>query len=74
VIGPSGFYLDFSVHKDFRMPKEGHILQFRMEAFNLLNHPVWGLPNANLSSPQFGIISSINGSMPQMQLALKYTF
>jgi hypothetical protein len=32
VIGPSGFYLDFSVHKDFRMPKEGHILQFRMEA------------------------------------------
>ncbi|MFL6464249.1 MAG: carboxypeptidase regulatory-like domain-containing protein, partial [Bryobacteraceae bacterium] len=39
VIGPHGFSWDFSTHKDFRMPKEGHTLQFRMEAFNFLNHP-----------------------------------
>ena len=73
ITGPPGFTLDFSAHKDFRI-KEGHALQFRMEAFNFLNHPVWGLPNATFSSPQFGRITSTSGSMRQMQLALKYTF
>ena len=64
---------DFSTHKDFRI-KEGHELQFRLEAFNVLNHPVWGLPNATFSSPKFGRITSTNGTMRQMQFALKYTF
>ena len=73
VIGPPGFYLDFSAHKEFRV-KEGQALQFRWEAFNLLNHPVWGFPNTNFSSPQFGRITSTNGSMRQMQFALKYNF
>ncbi len=74
IIGPGGFYLDFSVHKEFRMFKDGHNLQFRWEAFNLLNHPAWGLPNANFSNSQFGRITSLNGSMRQMQFALKYSF
>src|SRR6185369_3754680 len=73
VLGPRGFYWDFSTHKDFRI-KEGHELQFRAEAFNVLNHPVWGLPNTSLSSTNFGRITSTNGSMRQMQLALKYVF
>jgi hypothetical protein len=73
VLGPRGFYWDFSTHKDFRI-KEGHELQFRGEAFNVLNHPVWGLPNTSLSSTNFGRITSTNGSMRQMQLALKYVF
>jgi hypothetical protein len=73
VIGPRGFYWDFSTHKDFRI-KEGHELQFRGEAFNVLNHPVWGLPNTSLTSSNFGRITSTNGSMRQMQLALKYVF
>ena len=73
VLGPRGFYWDFSTHKDFRI-KEGHELQFRCEAFNVLNHPVWGLPNTSLSSTNFGRITSTNGSMRQMQFALKYVF
>jgi hypothetical protein len=74
VIGPPGFYWDFSTHKSFRMPKEGHEVQFRWETFNVLNHQAWGLPNATLTSPQFGQITSTNGNMRQMQFALKYVF
>jgi len=50
------------------------MLQFRWEAFNVLNHPAWGLPNTSLTSPLFGRITSTNGSMRQMQFALKYVF
>jgi hypothetical protein len=72
--GPAGFFLDTTLQKNFRMPIEGHELQFRWEAYNLLNHPVWGFPNNNFSSPAFGSITSITGSMRQMQFALKYVF
>jgi hypothetical protein len=74
IIGPPGFFMDFSAHKEFRLRKESDNLQFRWEAFNLLNHPVWGFPNSSLSSPQFGRITSTAGAMRQMQFALKYNF
>jgi hypothetical protein len=57
IIGPAGFCLDFSTHKDFRLPREGHDLRVRWEAFNALNHPDGGNPNATLTSPQFGQIT-----------------
>ena len=68
--------LDFSVHKNFRMPWDGHSLQFRAEAFNVLNHPVWGAPGGNISSANFGVISSTAGgiNMRQLQMGLKYSF
>jgi hypothetical protein len=72
--GPAGFMLDSNVQKNFRLGRETHELQFRWESYNLLNHPVWGFPNANLSSPTFGRISSTAVSMRQMQFALKYVF
>jgi len=74
ILGPAGFSVDSNVQKNFRMPWEGHELQFRWEAYNLLNHPVWGFPNTNLSSPSFGQITSTMTSMRQMQFALKYAF
>lgn len=73
VPGPAGFTLDSNVQKNFRL-FEGHEVQFRWEAYNLLNHPVWGFPNANLSSPSFGTISATAAAMRQMQFALKYVF
>jgi hypothetical protein len=74
VPGPAGFMLDSNVQKNFRLGKENHELQFRWEAYNLLNHPVWGFPISNLSSPSFGRISSTAVAMRQMQFALKYAF
>jgi outer membrane receptor protein involved in Fe transport len=75
LIGPGYFTLDGSAHKEFRMPyKESHLLQFRFEAFNVLNHPVWGIPNANILSSGFGTITGTAVSMRQLQLGLKYNF
>ena len=34
---------DFSLAKNFRL-YESHTLNFRMEAFNALNHPNWNPP------------------------------
>jgi hypothetical protein len=75
LIGPNFFTLDFSAHKEFRMPySEQHALQFRFEAFNVLNHPVWGAPNGNILSSGFGAVTGTAVAMRQLQLALKYFF
>jgi len=88
VIGPGIIGLDAEIHKNFMMPyKEGHVLQFRLEAFNALNHPNWGMPSLNILSgaafpgqsardphQNFGVVTSTQGSMRQLQLGLKYTF
>jgi hypothetical protein len=74
VIGPGMLTWDFSTHKDFRI-REAQTLEFRWEAFNAANHPVWGTPNTNANSPaQFGVITGTRVSMRQMQFALKYIF
>ena len=86
--GPGIFAFDMEVHKQFRMPyRESHILQFRLEAFNVLNHPNWGMPSLNILSgaafpgqpgtnahQNFGIIGSTQTAMRQLQLGLKYSF
>ncbi len=86
--GPGIFDLDFQVHKEFKMPYwENHVLQFRLEAFNLLNHPNWGMPGLNILSgaafagqpgtnahQNFGVVGSTQTNMRQIQLGLKYSF
>lgn len=86
--GPGIIGLDAEVHKQFRMPyKEGHVLQFRFEAFNALNHPNWSMPSLSIRSGQprpglpdtaaysnFGVVTSTQTSMRQLQLGLKYSF
>ena len=86
--GPGILDIDMEVHKQFRMPyRENHVLQFRLEAFNFLNHPSWGMPTLNiLSGPAFpgqpgtnahqtfGVVNGTQTSMRQMQIGLKYSF
>jgi hypothetical protein len=88
MITPAIHALDFDAHKEFRMPyRESHRLQFRFEAFNVLNHPVWSAPNGNIlagatfpgqpatnAHQGFGVISGTAVSMRQLQVALKYSF
>jgi outer membrane receptor protein involved in Fe transport len=78
---PGIFSWDFSMHKDFKF-LETHRVQFRFEAFNFPNHPVWGNPNGNIISgtivdgigSNFGIITGTRTNMRNLQLALKYIF
>lgn len=68
---------DLAVSKTFRLPKEGHRLQLRAEAYNALNHPNFGNPSLNMASPTtFGEITGIaNGTSARvMQFALRYEF
>jgi carboxypeptidase family protein/TonB-dependent receptor-like protein len=56
---------DFAVHRDFQL-HESLKLQFRAEMFNVLNHPNFGPPSADLFNPQFGhstqlLAQSLNG-------------
>jgi len=46
-------------------------LQFRMEAFNAMNHVVFGLPNTSVGSTAFGTIANQANSPRILQAALK---
>ena len=54
-----------------------HTLELRIETFNLFNNFNWGDPTAaslNLTSSQFGRITTIAGSPRIMQFGIKYGF
>jgi len=68
------FNVDISLSKTFKMPWEGHRVQFRAEAFNAFNHANFTNPSLSLESPQtFG---EFQGTLPprSMQFALRYEF
>jgi hypothetical protein len=46
-------------------------MDVRLEAFNLLNRIVWGAPNTDFNSTNFGLITATANSPRQMQLGLK---
>ncbi|HWD00557.1 MAG TPA: TonB-dependent receptor, partial [Candidatus Sulfopaludibacter sp.] len=61
VRGPGQQDIDLSLFKNFQ-PLERLTVQFRAEAFNLLNQVVFGMPNATLSNAAFGTITGVANS------------
>ena len=47
-------------------------LDIRVEAFNIFNRVIWGAPNTDFSSNNFGLITSQANLPRQMQLGLKF--
>jgi hypothetical protein len=73
LFGPGRTNLDASLFKDFR-PVERLAVQFRAEAFNIMNHPQFGQPNGTIGNSAVGTITSIVGNPRQLQLALRLAF
>jgi hypothetical protein len=70
--GPGIANVDLSLFKNFAVT-ETMRLQFRAEAFNVLNHPNFALPENDIQSPAFGQILQA-GPPRLLQLALKFLF
>ena len=74
VIGPDFVNTDFSVIKQFVLPRKEMGLNFRAEFFNLFNHPQFGLPINDVSAVGFGSVNSTVNNPRLVQFALKLTF
>jgi hypothetical protein len=70
---PKYWNVDMSMSKRINTVAR-HYLMFRVEAFNLLNHPNFGPPDRNIQSQTFGTITGTTGDARIVQLALKYSF
>jgi hypothetical protein len=77
--GPGYYAVNMSLFKNFTTWREQY-LQFRADAFNLLNHPTWGNPsitNLNSNGGQITGPKFFQNNTPDarfLQLALKYVF
>jgi hypothetical protein len=72
--GPDFVNTDFSVIKDFALPREGTGLTIRAEFFNLFNHPQFGMPINDINASGFGAVNSTVNNPRLVQLAGKITF
>ena len=59
--GPHYFDLDMSLYRNFALT-ERLTLGIGVQAFNLLNHPNFGFPDANLGDSTFGLIQNMEGT------------
>ncbi|HLV87778.1 MAG TPA: TonB-dependent receptor [Candidatus Sulfotelmatobacter sp.] len=80
--GPRFSDVDLALNKHFPI-RDRLNLEFRAEAFNVFNHPSFGLPGGNggavstadISNPaQFGVITQTAGTPRIMQFALRLEF
>ena len=73
--GPGAVNLDGSLLKDIRL-HESHVLQFRLEALNFLNHANFANPDTRRGNATFGQITSLAaGNQARIfQLGLHYAF
>jgi Carboxypeptidase regulatory-like domain len=72
VLGPAFVNLDTSLQKRWQL-RESMNLQFRVDAYNSLNHPNFNLPGRQFGAANFGVIQSAQDPR-EMQFALKFEF
>jgi hypothetical protein len=74
VVGPDFVNTDFSLVKQFALPRKEMGLNFRAEFFNLFNHTQFGSPVNDINAPGFGAVNSTVNNPRLIQLALKLSF
>ncbi len=72
VSGPGLANLDLSLQKKWVL-HENQALEFRLDAFNALNHPNFNLPGRIFGAANFGVVTSAQDAR-ELQLALKLMF
>jgi hypothetical protein len=65
--------LDASILKKFQTTEKTYV-QFRFEAFNILNHVAFGAPNVQVTSSSFGTITTQANRPRQIQIGLRFVF
>jgi hypothetical protein len=71
VVGPDFVNSDFSVIKQFALPRKEMGLNFRAEFFNLFNHPAVRHAGQRYQRAGFGAVNSTVNNPRLIQLALK---
>jgi hypothetical protein len=69
---PTTTNVDFSLFKNFGLGR-GTNLQFRLESFNVLNHPQFNGVQTDMRNPGFGVINSARDGRIN-QLGIKFVF
>jgi hypothetical protein len=72
ILGPGAWNVDAAVSRTFAVTEHQHV-DFRGEAFNLMNHARFGNPNTTMNSPSYGQVLSARDPRI-LQFALKYIF
>lgn len=84
IYGPAFFNANLGLFKNFRF-SETRNLQFRVDAYNFLNHPLWSFPSGNnltlgfdpstgqVNTPTFGTTTQKQG-LRVVQLVVKFYF
>jgi outer membrane receptor protein involved in Fe transport len=70
---PWHFTTDLSVGKQFPIREEMNF-EFRIEARNAFNHPVFGTPHTSVDDPSFGTITQTSVGPREVQLGFKFNF
>lgn len=71
--GPGMNMFDAALLKSFRT-REGQRFEFRLEAQNAFNHPIFSDPNGSFGSTSFGQITGAKVGNRNVQLGFKYYF
>ena len=71
--GPPQFRVDMALSKRFRMA-DRYALEFKAEAFNLLNQPSFFRGDMDINSTTFGRLTSVNVDSRVMQFSLRFDF
>jgi hypothetical protein len=72
IVGPTWYSWDWSLRKNFKLPREGMTLGFQADAFNLFNRANWQNPNTTIGG-NFGKVSQANNPR-NLQFGLRFGF
>ncbi len=75
IIGPDTNYMDANLAKVIPLRNERRSLTFRIEAFNILNHPNYANPSLNISTTTtVATVTSVLRNMREVQFVARFAF